>query len=129
MYCEQRDRNGSTILECFGHFDEDDTNQFLQTLEQLQSQGKRTIIFNLTPMYFLDPKVVNLFAFAQDFFTSHGGSICLVTPLSSVRNELIRARVPDSIPTYETLYDAFHRPHSALTKSDLSLPALEQALT
>ena len=41
MYCEQRERNNATILECFGRFDEEDTNHFIQTLEQLHGQGVR----------------------------------------------------------------------------------------
>ena len=114
MYCEQRERNNATILECFGRFDEEDTNHFIQTLEQLHGQGIRQIIINLSPVYHLDPKVVNLLLFAQDFFQAHGGNVCLVSPLSSVRNELILANIPDTIPTFETLFSALHRPHAAL---------------
>lgn len=113
MYCEQRERNGTTILECFGRFDEEDTNQFVQTLEQLQSQGIGHIILNLSPVYYLDPKVVNLLFFAQQFIQAHAGTISLISPLSSVRNELIRGKIHDIIPTFESLYDAMHRPHSA----------------
>jgi anti-anti-sigma factor len=113
MYCEQRERNGTTILECFGRFDEEDTNQFIQTLEQLQSQGIGHIILNLSPVYYLDPKVINLLFFAQQFIQAHAGTISLISPLSSVRNELIRGKIHDTIPTFESLYDAMHRPHSA----------------
>ena len=113
MYCEQRVRNGTTILECFGRFDETDTNQFVQTLEQLQSQGIRDIILNLSPVYYLDPKVVNLLIFAQQFIQANAGTISLISPLSSVRNELIRGNIHNAIPTFESLYDAMHRPHSA----------------
>ena len=116
MYYEQRDRNGFTILECYGRFDEGDTNEFLQTVEELHGQGKQEIIVNLTPVYFLDPKIVNLFLFAYEFFGSHGGRLYLVSPLSSVKNELIRSRVTETIPTFETLYDAIHRPHSAYSE-------------
>ncbi len=113
MYCEQRDRNGATILECFGRFDEEDTNHFIQTLEQLHGQGCRQIIINLSPVYYLDPKVISLLLFAQEFFQDHGGSVCLVSPLSSVRNELIRGKIPETLPTFESLYSALHRPHTA----------------
>jgi len=113
MYFEQRNRNGITILECYGRFDEEDTKQFLQTIKQLHANGKNKIIINLTPVYFLDPKIANLFLFANDFFESNRGQIYLVTPLSSVRNELIRSKILDKVPTFETLYDALHRPHSA----------------
>ncbi len=114
MYCEQREHNGATIVECFGRFDEADTNHFIQTLEQLHGQGCRQIIINLSPVYYLDPKVTNLLLFAQEFFREHEGTVCLVSPLSSVRNELIRGDIPDKIQTFETLYNALHRPHSAL---------------
>ncbi len=117
MYCEQRERNNATILECFGRFDEEDTNHFIQTLEQLHGQGIRQVIINLSPVYYLDPKAVSLLLFAQDFFQAHGGTVCLVSPLSSVRNELILANIPDTIPTFETLFSAFHRPHAALCAS------------
>jgi anti-anti-sigma factor len=113
MYCEKRERNGTTILECFGRFDEADTNQFVKTLEQLQSQGIRHIILNLSPVYYLDPKVVNLIVFAHQFIQAHSGTFSLICPLSSVRNELVRGKIHDIIPTFESLYDAMHRPQSA----------------
>jgi len=119
MYCEQRERNEATIVECFGRFDEEDTNHFIQTLEQLHGQGLRHIIINLSPVYYLDPKVASLLLFAQEFFNDHGGTVCLVSPLSSVRNELIRGNIPDAIPTFESLYNALHRPHAAYTQPRL----------
>ena len=121
MYFEQRDRNGFTILECYGRIDEGDTNQFLKTIEQLHGQGKQAIIVNLTPVYFLDPKVVNLFIFANEFFESHKGRFYLVSPLSSVKNELIRSKITEKILTFETLYDALHRPHSAYSENSTVL--------
>jgi len=117
MYCDQREHNGTTIVECFGRFDEEDTNHFIKTLEQLHGQGVRSIVLNLSPVFYLDPKVVNLLLFAQDFFQAHGGTVCLVSPLSSVRNELIRGNIPDTIPTFESLYSALHRPHAAYAGS------------
>lgn len=116
MYCEQREINGTTIVECFGRFEEEDTSHFIQTLEQLHGHGLRNIIFNLSPVFYLDPKVINLLLFAQEFFHAHGGTICLVSPLSSVRNELIQGNIPESIPTFESLYSALHRPHTAYTQ-------------
>jgi anti-anti-sigma factor len=116
MYCEQRERNGAVIVECFGRFDEKDTNYFIRTLEQLQGQGLSNIVLNLSPVFYLDPKVVNLLLFAKEFFHANGGTVCLVSPLSSVRNELIRGNIPDTIPTFESLYSALHRPHAAYTQ-------------
>ncbi len=117
MHCELRDRNEATILECFGRFDEEDTNHFIQTLEQLHRQGLNQIIINLTPVFHLDPKVISLLFFAQEFFHDHGGTVCLVSPLSTVRNELIHGNIPEAIPTFESLYSALHRPHSAYSKT------------
>jgi anti-anti-sigma factor len=119
MYCEQRECNKATILECFGRFDEEDNKHFIQTLEQLQGQGFQHIIINLSSVYFLDPKVGSLLLFALEFFQAHGGTVCLVAPLSSVRNELIRGNIPDVIPTFESLYSALHRPHAAYVQSNL----------
>ena len=92
MYCEQREGSHATIVECFGRFEEEDGNHFMQTLEQLHGKGIRNIIINLSPVYFLDPKVMSLLLFCQEFFQDYGGTVCLVSPLSSVRNELIRAK-------------------------------------
>jgi anti-anti-sigma factor len=117
MYCEQRERNEATIVECFGRFDEEDTKHFIQTLEKLHGKGFRQIIINLTSVYFLDPKAVSLLLFAQEFFQAQGGTVCLVAPLSSVRNELIRGNIPDAIPTFESLYSALHRPHAAFAQT------------
>lgn len=117
MHCEHRDQNGTTILECFGRFDEEDTSHFIQTLEQLQARGLRNILLNLASIFYLDPKVVNLLLFAQEYLHSHGGTVCIVSPLSSVRNELIRGKVPDVIPTFESVYSALHRPHAAYSQA------------
>lgn len=119
MYCEQRERNGTTIVECFGRFDEEDTNHFMQTLEQLQGQGLKNIVLNLSTIFYLDPKVLKLLLFAQEFLQAHGGTVSLVSPISAVRNELIRGNIPDSIPTFESLYSALHRPHAAYSHSSL----------
>lgn len=116
MYCEQRKRNQFTIIECFGRFDESDSNMFLQLLEDLIAQGARHIILNLTPVFFLDPGAINLLMFAKEFFTSQGGDVCIVSPLSSVKNELIRSKVTENIATFGTLYDAIHRPHAAYSE-------------
>ncbi|MBA3964405.1 MAG: STAS domain-containing protein [Nitrospirales bacterium] len=113
MYCDQRRRNEITILDCFGRFDEDDTNQFIQRLEQLQNQGIQHLILNLSPLYYLDPKVLNLLFFWQQFLKAHSVIFSLVSPLSSVRNELVRGKVPNTIPTFNNMYDAIHRPHCA----------------
>ena len=119
MYCEQREQNEATIVECFGRFDEEDTNRFIQTLEKLHGKGFRHIIINLTSVYYLDPKVVSLLLFAQEFFQAQEGTVCLIAPLSSVRNELIRGNIPDAIPTFESLYSALHRPHAAFAQTSL----------
>ena len=80
MYCEQRERNEATIVECFGRFDEEDTNHFIQTLEQLQGQGFRHIIINLSSVYYLDPKVPAFYYLLKNFSMDHGGTVCLVSP-------------------------------------------------
>jgi hypothetical protein len=67
----------------------------------------------------LDPKVVSLLLFAQEFFQAQEGPVCLIAPLSSVRNELIRGNIPDAIPTFESLYSALHRPHAAFAQTSL----------
>ena len=116
MYCEKRKKNEVVILECFGRFDETDTNQFVQTLEHLQREGIQDIIVNLSPVYYFDPKVLDLLIFAQQFVQAFGGKISIISPLSSVRNELIKGKIPSFIPTFESLYDAIHRPHAAYTE-------------
>ena len=119
MYCEQRRMNEITILDCFGKFDEEDTNQFIQRLEQLQKQGIQHLILNLSPLYYLDPKVVNLLFFGQQFLQSHLVTFSLVSPLSSVRNELVHGKVSNTIPTFKNMYDAIHRPHCAYQECSL----------
>ena len=102
MYCEQRRKNEITILDCFGRFDESDTKHFIQWLEGLQNHGIRHLILNLSPLYYLDPKVVDLLFFAQQFLQANSGTFSLVSPLSSVRNEIDRGKIPHTIPTFDT---------------------------
>ena len=126
MYIDQRHQVGAVILDCCGRFDETDHSHFMDELENLQGQGHTHVVLNLTSLYFIDPKVLGLLHFAYDFFQSNGGTLSLVSPLSAVRNELNLANIPDSIPTYPTLYDALHRPHTLIQK-DIPLPATASA--
>ncbi|GJL56134.1 MAG: hypothetical protein NPIRA02_32660 [Nitrospirales bacterium] len=111
MYIDQRHQPGAIILDCCGRFDETDHDYFVETIEKLHTGGHNHIVVNLTSLYFLDPKVISVLHFAHEFFQDNNGSLSLVSPLSAVRNELNIANVPDSIPTYPTVYDALHRPH------------------
>lgn len=119
MYCEQREQSGAMILECFGRFEEEDSTHFMQTLESLTGQGLRNIVINLSPVYYLEPTIGKLLLFAQEFLQENGGTVSLVSPLSTVRNELIDGHVSDVIPTFESLYDALHRPHVAYAEQPL----------
>lgn len=56
---------------------------------------------------------MNLLLFAHELFHSNGGTLCLVSPLSTVRNELICGKIHEEVPTFESLYSALHRPHAA----------------
>lgn len=116
MYIDQRHQTDSAILDCCGRFDETDHERFMEAIEDLHSQGYRHVVVNLTSLYFLDPKVVSLLHFAYEYFQENSGSLSLVSPLSAVRNELNLANVPESIPTYPTVYDALHRPHVCMPK-------------
>ncbi|MCA9472819.1 MAG: STAS domain-containing protein [Nitrospirales bacterium] len=125
MYVDQRHLGDVVILDCCGRFDETDHSNFMNQIENLQGQGLTTVVLNLTSLYFLDPKVISLLHFAHEFLQSSGGSLSLVSPLSAVQNELNLANIPDSIPTYPTLYDALHRPYTFDKKNT---PVAETAL-
>ena len=88
----------------------------METIEKLYSQGYSHVVVNLTSLYFLDPKVISLLHFAHEYFQANTASLSLVSPLSAVRNELNLANVPEAIPTYHTIYDALHRPHTMTLK-------------
>ncbi len=68
MYWEQRQQNEATIIECFGRFDEEDTNHFIQTLEQLGKEGVKNIIINFAPVFYLDRKNLSILLFAKELF-------------------------------------------------------------
>ena len=116
MYIDQRHQPEAVILDCCGRFDESDHNLFMEAIEKLYSQGYSHIVVNLTSLYFLDPKVISLLHFAYEYFQANMASLSLVSPLSAVRNELNLANVPENIPTYPTVYDALHRPHTCVPK-------------
>jgi len=111
MYIDQRHQPEAVILDCCGRFDEIDHDHFMEAIEGLQADGKNHVVVNLTSLYFLDPKVISILHFAYEYFQANDGSLSLVSPLSAVRNELNIANVPESIPTYPSVYDAIHRPH------------------
>ncbi|WP_447970044.1 STAS domain-containing protein [Nitrospira sp. M1] len=111
MYIDQRHQPEAVILDCCGRFDETDHDHFVETIEQLHTGGHDHVVVNLTSLYFLDPKVISVLHFAYEYFQDNEGSLSLVSPLSAVRNELNIAHVPETIPTYPTVYDALHRPH------------------
>ena len=122
MYIDERHQTEAVILDCCGRFDETDHAHFMEAIERLQGQGYNQVVLNLTSLYFLDPKVISLLHFANEYFQSNAGSLSLVSPLSTVQNELNLANVPESIPTYPTVYDALHRPHM-LAPKDIPLAA------
>ncbi len=122
MYIDQRHQTDSVILDCCGRFDESDHNRFMEAIEKLYAEGYSHVVVNLTSLYFLDPKVISLLHFAYEYFQASTASLSLVSPLSAVRNELDLANVPNSIPTYPTVYDALHRPHICNPK-EVSLEA------
>jgi len=120
MYIEERKTAAATILDCCGRFDEADQAPFIQTIEKLQSHGCRHLVINMTSLYHLDHRALDLLYFAHDFLQSNSGRLALVSPLSTVRNELDRANVPATIPTFASIYDALHREHVGTARlSDL----------
>ena len=71
----------------------------------------------------IDPMVIDLLHFAHDYFQASSADFSLVSPLSAVRNELVLANVTDLIPTYQSVYDALHRPHADAHKLSPSICA------
>lgn len=116
MYIDQRHLPEAVIIDCCGRFDETDHDHFMEAIEKLQTDGKNHVVINLTSLYFLDPKVISILHFAYEYVQANSGSLSLVSPLSAVRNELNIANVPESIPTYPSVYDALHRPHAVPPK-------------
>ena len=123
MYIDHRKLQGATVLDLCGRFDETDHERFIKTIEDLHSGGCRRVVINLSSLYFLDPMVIDLLHFAHDYFQANSADFSLVSPLSAVRNELVLANVTDMIPTYQSVYDALHRPHTDAHKLSTSICA------
>ena len=123
MYIDQREINGATVLDLCGRFDETDHNKFMNVIEDLQVRGCRHIVVNLSSLYFLDPLVINLLHFSHEYFHEFSGDLVLVSPLSSVRNELNLANVSNTIPIYASVYDALHRRHASTRKLSTAMTA------
>ena len=118
MYMDERELNGATILDCYGRFDQTDHDQFVEIIESLHGRGCPHLVINLSSLYSLDPKAISFLHFAHEYFHSHSCHVTLVSPLSTVRNELNLSHVPDTIPTHASIYDALHRPHADLANID-----------
>ena len=123
MYIDHRKLQGATVLDLCGRFDETDHERFIKTIEDLHSGGCHRVVINLSSLYFLDPMVIDLLHFAHDYFQASSADFSLVSPLSAVRNELVLANVTDMIPTYQSVYDALHRPHTDAHKLSPSICA------
>ena len=119
MYLEQRKMQMATVLDCYGKFQEDDNEQFMEAIEALQSDGCQQLVLNLSSVYCLDANIFNLLMFAHEFYSNSGNQLSLVTPLSAVRRELEEAEIPKKIPTYLTVYDALHRQKAVVDKTPL----------
>ncbi|RMH04840.1 MAG: hypothetical protein D6704_10325 [Nitrospirae bacterium] len=119
MYLEKRYINHATVLDCYGAFEPEDHAAFLQAFETIHAEGCRHLVINLTSVYRIAPDSIPLLQFAHDYFVGSEGRISLVSPLSAVRQQLERARIPHRIPTYLSVYDALHRPN-ALTPTLLT---------
>jgi len=109
MYLEKRHIHESTVLDCFGKFDDHDHDVFMKTLETLHAEGCRYVVVNLTSVYQLSESIIGLLKFAHEYFTTSEGQLAIVSPLSSVRRDLDQAEITSSIPTYMAVYDALHR--------------------
>ena len=46
MYLEQRTMNKATVLDCYGKFEEQDNDQFMQTIESLHAGGCQHLVLN-----------------------------------------------------------------------------------
>lgn len=109
MYLEKRHIHESTVLDCYGKFEDRDHDVFMQTLETLHAEGCRYVVVNLTSVYQLSDSIIGLLKFAHEYFTTSEGQLVLVSPLSSVRRDLDQAEITCTIPTYMAVYDALHR--------------------
>ena len=109
MYLEKRQIHQTTVLDCYGCFDEDDHDPFMKVFETLHSEGCNHLIINLTSIYQLDAKVIHLLRFAHEYFTTSSRQLTLVCPLTAARRELDLAEIPSLIPTYVSVYDSIHR--------------------
>ena len=48
MYLEKRHIHKSTVLDCYGKFNDHDHDVFMHTLETLHAEGCRYVVVNLT---------------------------------------------------------------------------------
>ena len=120
MYLEQRTMNKATVLDCYGKFEEQDNDQFMQTIESLHAGGCQHLVLNLSSVYRVDENILNLLTFAFDFYVSSGAQLTLVTPQSAVRSDLENADIHKTIPTYLTVYDALHRRKAVVDKTPIT---------
>ncbi len=119
MYLEKRQIHQTTVLDCYGRFDEDDHDPFMKVFETLHSEGCNHLIINLTSVYQLDAKVIHLLRFAHEYFTTSSRQLTLVCPLTAARRELDLAEIPSLIPTYVSVYDSIHRRDATVNKPAL----------
>lgn len=124
MYLEKRHIHESTVLDCFGKFDDQDHDVFMQTLETLHAEGCRYVVVNLTSVHQLSESIVGLLKFAHEYFTTSEGQLVLVSPLSSVRRDLDQAEITSTIPTYMAVYDALHRRNAVVDDTALATTSL-----
>ena len=119
MYIEKRNIHESTVLDCYGKFNDHDHDVFIQTLETLNAEGCRYVVVNLTSVYQLSESIIGLLKFAHEYFTMSEGQLVLVSPLSSVRRDLDQAEITATIPTYMAVYDALHRRNAVVNDTVL----------
>ncbi|MDT7043019.1 STAS domain-containing protein [Candidatus Nitronereus thalassa] len=120
MYLEKRHINESTVLDCFGKFEDQDHDLFMRTLEAVYAEGCRYVVVNLTSVYQLSDNIIGLLKFTHEYFTTSEGQLALVSPLSSVRRDLDQAEITSTIPTYLAVYDALHRRNAVVDDSALT---------
>lgn len=120
MYLEKRHIHESTVLDCYGKFNDHDHDVFIQILETLNVEGCRYVVVNLTSVYQLSESIIGLLKFAHEYFTMSEGQLVLVSPLSSVRRDLDQAEITATIPTYMAVYDALHRRNAVVNEAALA---------
>ena len=107
MRIDQESQNGRIILQPHGAMDSLVYSQFLNAINQIQSQDCQALLIDLTDVTLVDSMILSGFTLSFRRLHAKGIPMALVNPQPYVLELLSLVKIQKVVPVFTSLEDAF----------------------